>query len=191
MIDFKMLKEGDRVLIGLSGGKDSISLVHILHNFQRKLPFKIEIGCVTVDPQSLDYNPSSLKDYMKKLNIPYFYESDPIMERAKKSLQNDSICSFCARMKRGIIYNCARREKYNIIALGQHLDDIAESFIMSAFHNGLLRTMKANYEIKQGDLRVIRPLIYCREKMFKDFALDNKLHLIQENCPACFSSPTV
>ncbi len=86
---------------------------------------------------------------MKKLGVKYFYEQDPILERAKKTLQKDSFCSFCARMKRGIIYNCARREGYNVIALGQHLDDLAESFIMSSFHNGLLRTMKANYTIDQ------------------------------------------
>ena len=92
-------------------------------------------------------------------------------------------------MKRGIIYNCARREKYNVIALGQHLDDIAESFLMSVFHNGLLRTMKANYVNDAGDIRIIRPLIYCREKLFKDFALKGNLPVIQENCPACFQNP--
>ena len=111
------------------------------------------------------------------------------MKKAKQNLQNNSICSYCARMKRGIIYNCARREGYNVIALGQHLDDLAESFLMSVFHNGVLRTMKANYTIDAGDLRVIRPLIYCREKLFKDFAIANNLPVIQENCPACFSSP--
>jgi len=126
---------------------------------------------------------------MKKLGVKYFFERDPILERAKKSLQNDSICAYCARMKRGIIYNCARREGYNVIALGQHLDDLAESFLMSSFHNGLLRTMKANYVIDQGDLRVIRPLIYCREKLFKEFVLKNNVPVIQENCPACFSAP--
>ena len=92
-------------------------------------------------------------------------------------------------MKRGIIYNCARREGYNVIALGQHLDDLAESFLMSSFHNGLLRTMKAHYTIDQGDLRVIRPLIFCREKLFKEFTLKNNIPVIQENCPACFSAP--
>ena len=126
---------------------------------------------------------------MKSLGVPYFFESDKILDNAKKSLQNDSICSFCARMKRGIIYNCARREKYNVVALGQHLDDIAESFLMSIFHNGLLRTMKANYLNDKGDLRIIRPLIYCREKLFKDFAIKNNLPVIQENCPACFQNP--
>jgi len=187
--DFDMLRDGDRILVGMSGGKDSMSLLHTLLYFQKKVPFKIEIAGVTVDPQSSDYNPRPLIEYMKKLGVKYFFESDPILERAKKSLQNDSICAYCARMKRGIIYNCARREGYNVIALGQHLDDLCESFLMSSFHNGLLRTMKANYVIDQGDLRVIRPLIYCREKLFKEFTLKNNIPVIQENCPACFSVP--
>jgi tRNA(Ile)-lysidine synthase TilS/MesJ len=69
------------------------------------------------------------------------------------------------------------------------LDDLAESFVMSSFHNGCLRTMKASYTIDKGDLRVIRPLVYCREALFKDFALKEKLPVIEENCPACFSAP--
>jgi tRNA(Ile)-lysidine synthase TilS/MesJ len=73
--------------------------------------------------------------------------------------------------------------------MGQHLDDLAESFVMSVFHNGYLRTMKANYTIDKGDLRVIRPLVYCRENLFKDFAEKEKLPVITENCPACFSAP--
>lgn len=186
---FNMFQPNDRILVGMSGGKDSMTLLHALLYFKRKVPFKIDIGGVTINPQSNDYDPSPLIAYMKKLAIPYFFESDSIMANAKKNLQNNSICSYCARMKRGMIYNCARREKYNVIALGQHLDDLAESFLMSVFHNGLLRTMKANYTIDAGDLRVIRPLIYCREKMFKEFVMDNHLPIIQENCPACFSAP--
>lgn len=92
-------------------------------------------------------------------------------------------------MKRGMIYNCARREGYNVIAMGQHLDDLAESFVMSSFHNGVLRTMKANYTIDAGDLRVIRPLVTCREALFRDFSLKNKLPVVADNCPACFSAP--
>lgn len=92
-------------------------------------------------------------------------------------------------MKRGMIYSCARREGYNVIAMGQHLDDLAESFVMSSFHNGQLRTMKANYTIDKGDLRVIRPLVTCREKLFKDFSEAVKLPVISDNCPACFSAP--
>ena len=92
-------------------------------------------------------------------------------------------------MKRGMIYNCARREKYNVIAMGQHLDDLAESFVMSSFHNGTLRTMKANYTIDAGDLRVIRPLVSCRAALFKDFSQKSKFPIIADNCPACFSAP--
>ena len=187
--DFDMLHNNDRVLVCVSGGKDSLTLLHVMLNIKRKIPFKIDVGAVTVDPMSEDFDPSPLINYMKDLGVPYFFESDKILDNAKKSLQNDSICSFCARMKRGIIYNCARREKYNVIALGQHLDDLAESFLMSVFHNGLLRTMKANYTNDAGDIRIIRPLIYCREKLFKDFALKSNLPVIQENCPACFQNP--
>ena len=84
---------------------------------------------------------------MASLGIPYFLESDALVDRARVSMQKNSICSFCSRMKRGMIYSCARREGYNVIAMGQHLDDLAESFVMSSFHNGQLRTMKANYTI--------------------------------------------
>ena len=187
--DFDMLHNNDRVLVCVSGGKDSLTLLHVMLNIKKKIPFKIDVGAVTVDPMSEDFDPSPLISYMKDLGVPYFFESDKILDNAKKALQNDSICSFCARMKRGIIYNCARREKYNVIALGQHLDDIAESFLMSVFHNGLLRTMKANYTNDAGDIRIIRPLIYCREKLFKEFALKANLPVIQENCPACFQNP--
>ena len=187
--DFDMLHNNDRVLVCVSGGKDSLTLLHVMLNIKRKIPFKIDVGAVTVDPMSEDFDPSPLINYMKSLGVPYFFESDKILDNAKKSLQKDSICSYCARMKRGIIYNCARREKYNVIALGQHLDDLAESFLMSVFHNGLLRTMKANYTNDAGDIRIIRPLIYCREKLFKDFSLKANLPVIQENCPACFQNP--
>ena len=187
--DFDMLHPNDRILVCVSGGKDSLTLLHVMLNIKRKIPFKIEVGAMTVDPMSEDFDPSPLINYMKSLGVPYFFESDKILDNAKKSLQNDSICSFCARMKRGIIYNCARREKYNVIALGQHLDDIAESFLMSVFHNGILRTMKANYLNDKGDVRIIRPLIYCREKLFKDISLKANLPVIQENCPACFQNP--
>ena len=89
-----------------------------------------------------------------------------------------SICAFCSRMKRGRIYAAARREGYNVLALGQHLDDLAESFFMSVFHNGRLRTMKAAYKNKEGDLKIIRPLVYAREKSLRSFAEGSKLPII-------------
>lgn len=188
--DFEMIKDGDRVLVALSGGKDSLALIHILRHFQSVAPIKFTLGAVTVDPMVYEYNPAPLVPYLREeVGIPYFLERDAIVERAKTCMQKNSICAFCSRMKRGMIYNCARREGYNVIAMGQHLDDLAESFVMSAFHNGYLRTMKANYTIDKGDLRVIRPLVYCREALFREFSTQAALPIITDNCPACFSAP--
>jgi len=187
--DFDMIHEKDRILVCVSGGKDSLSLLHILLNLQARSPVKFDLGVVTVDPQTPQYNPEPLNYYVTKLGVPYYLESHSIVEKAKTSLQNDSICAFCSRMRRGVIYQCARRNKYNVIALGQHLDDLAESFMMSVLHNGKLRTMKANYLNDKGDVRVIRPLVYCREKFFKEISETEKLPIIVDNCPACFSAP--
>ncbi|HEC28054.1 MAG TPA: tRNA 2-thiocytidine biosynthesis protein TtcA [Gammaproteobacteria bacterium] len=188
--DFGMIREGDRVMLGLSGGKDSLSLLHILLHLRSVAPVNFDVAAMTVDPMSDSFDPSPLKDYIACLNIPYFYESQPIMDQGKKHMDGDSYCSWCARMKRGIMYSTARREGYNVIALAQHLDDLAESFLMSAFHGGQLRTMKAHYTISKGDLRVIRPLVYTREQQTGEFAQKNALPVIVENCPACFSMPT-
>ena len=113
-----MINDGDKVLVALSGGKCSLSLVHILRYFQRVAPIKFDIGAVTIDPMVVEYQPQPLIPYMKSIGVPYWLESDAIVERARTSMQNNSICSFCARMKRGMIYACARREGYNVIAMG-------------------------------------------------------------------------
>ena len=188
--EFDMIREGDRLLLGVSGGKDSLSLLHILLHLQSVAPINFEVAAITVDPMSDSFDPSPLKAYMQALGVPYFFESQPVLELGKEHMQGDSYCSWCARMKRGIMYSTARRENYNVIALGQHLDDLAESFLMSAFHSGELRSMKAHYTIDAGDLRVIRPLVYTRESQTREFALQADLPVIAENCPACFSMPT-
>jgi tRNA 2-thiocytidine biosynthesis protein TtcA len=188
--DYDMIQPDDRILLGLSGGKDSLSLLHILLHLQKHAPISFEVGAVTVDPQSDAFDPSALIPYLKGLGVPYFYQSEPILELADKHMDNNSFCAFCSRMKRGIIYSTARKNNYNVIALAQHLDDLAESFMMSAFHGGKLNTMKAHYVIDKGDLRVIRPLVYVRERQTQDFAEHAGLPVIPENCPACFDMPT-
>jgi selenocysteine lyase/cysteine desulfurase/tRNA(Ile)-lysidine synthase TilS/MesJ len=189
--DYNMVKEGDRIMVALSGGKDSLTLLHILLALKKKSPVKFEVGACTIDPQHPEYDPSPLKKYLESLGVPYFYEESPIMRLAKTCMDSKrvSICSFCARMKRGNLYSAARREGYNVIAMGQHLDDLAESFLMSAFHNGCLRTMKANYHVEEGDIRVIRPLVYVRERLTRQYASVRDLPIVNENCPACFDEP--
>ncbi len=187
--DYAMIRDGDRILLGLSGGKDSLSLLHILLDLRSKAPVRFELAACTVDPQSPDFDPSPLKPYLAELGIPYFYESQPIVAEAETKMKGDSFCAYCSRMRRGILYRIAREQGYNVLALAQHLDDLAETFLMSAFFGGQLRTMQAHYVIDAGDLRVIRPLIYARERQTRDFAERAGLPVISENCPACFSMP--
>ncbi|MEA3411066.1 MAG: ATP-binding protein [Pseudomonadota bacterium] len=188
--DFSMIRDRDRILLGLSGGKDSLTLLHLLRHFQLRAPIRFDFAIVTIDPMSGSFDPSALIPYTDSLGIEHYYRREPILDIAQAHMEKDSYCAFCARMKRGLMYDTARRHEYNVIALAQHLDDLAESFLMSAFHGGRLKTMKAHYRIDAGDLRVIRPLVYVRERQTAAFAAENKLPVITENCPACFSMPT-
>lgn len=187
--DFGMIRDGDRILLGLSGGKDSLSLLHLLLDLQKKAPIRFELAACTVDPQSPEFDPSPLKPYMAALGVPYFYESQPIVAEAAEHMKGDSFCAYCSRMRRGILYRLAREHGYNVLALAQHLDDFAESFMMSIFFGGKLRTMQAHYLNDAGDVRVIRPLVYARERQTRDFAVRAELPVIHENCPACFAMP--
>ena len=188
--DFDMIRSGDRILLGVSGGKDSLTLLHILLHLHRHSPVRFELGVVTVDPMVDGFDLAPLGPYLDALQVPRFLEQQPLLERARDHMRGDSYCSWCARMKRGIMYATARRENFNVLALAQHLDDLAESFLMSAFHGGQLRTMKAHYRTDSGDLRVIRPLVYARERQTRDYAVAADLPVIRDNCPACFRMPT-
>jgi tRNA(Ile)-lysidine synthase TilS/MesJ len=193
IVQWNMINDGDRLLLGLSGGKDSLSLLHLLLEFQRVRPIKFELEVCTIDPMTPSFDPSPLIPYVESLGLKYHYIKDDIVSRAnnagKSGKMVSSLCAFCARMKRGNLYSCARRNNCNKLVLAQHLDDCAESMMMSMMHNGVLRTMKANYAIDAGDLSVIRPLIYCREGLMTTFAKDANLPVINENCPACFEEP--
>lgn len=187
MQDWKMINDGDRVLLGLSGGKDSLSLLHVLLHLQRVAPVKFELACATVDPVTPSFDPSPLIPYVEALGVKYFYLKDHIVDYAGE-IKPSSLCSYCARMKRGALYTCALQNGYNVLALAQHLDDLAESFVMNSMHNGNLRTMRAKYVADKG-VTVIRPLAYAREHLTADFAKDSNLPVINENCPACFEEP--
>ncbi|EEC43307.1 predicted protein, partial [Phaeodactylum tricornutum CCAP 1055/1] len=193
VMQWEMLEEGDRLLLGLSGGKDSLSLLHCLLEFQKKLPIKFEIEVCTIDPMTPSFDPSPLIPYINTLGLKYHFIKDNIVSRASSSGKDgkvvSSLCAYCARMKRGNLYACARRNNCNKLVLAQHLDDCAESFMMSVMHNGFLRTMKANYQINAGGISVIRPLAYCRESLMTEFARSANLPVINENCPACFEEP--
>eukprot|EP01103_Thecamoeba_quadrilineata_P015083 TRINITY_DN4658_c0_g2_i1.p1 TRINITY_DN4658_c0_g2~~TRINITY_DN4658_c0_g2_i1.p1 ORF type:complete len:974 (+),score=172.47 TRINITY_DN4658_c0_g2_i1:1-2922(+) len=192
--EFGMIKNGDRIIVCVSGGKDSLTMVHLLKHQQYLLGskgIKFDMCAVTVDPLDHDsFDPRPLQKYFDGLGLEYHLLSQGILAQAKSMENCDSICSFCSRMKRGTLYSFARANGWNVLAIGQHLDDMVESFLMSAFHNGLLRSMKAHYTVKDGDLRIIRPLVYVRERELATFARNNRLPVVNENCPGCFTAPT-
>lgn len=188
--DFDMIRDGDRILLGVSGGKDSLSLLHVLGHLRSYAPVRFELGVVTVDPEVEGFDPSPLTAYYESLGLPWYYRRQPIMEEAKTRMDGHSFCAYCARMKRGIMYSTCRKQDFNVLALAQHLDDLAESFLMSAFHQGKLETMKAHYVVDAGDLRVIRPLALVRETQTAAFAANANLPVVPDSCPACFDAPT-
>ena len=187
--DFDMIRDGDRILLGVSGGKDSLSLLQILGHLRSYAPVKFELAVVTVDPQVAGFEPAALQPYYTAMGIEYYLQRQPIMAQAATNMDGDSFCSYCSRMKRGIMYTTCRQYGYNVLALAQHLDDLAESLFMSMFHGGQLRTMKAHYLNDAGDIRIIRPLVYCRETQTHAYARDSGLPIVPDSCPACFSAP--
>jgi tRNA(Ile)-lysidine synthase TilS/MesJ len=188
--DFDMIRPGDRILLGVSGGKDSLSLLEVLRHLKGYAPVSFDLAVLTIDPEVPGFEPEPLTDWYNRRRVPWHYERQPIMAQASKNMDGDSFCAYCARMKRGIMYRICRDRGYNVLALAQHLDDLAESLFMSMFHGGQLRTMKAHYRNDAGDVRIIRPLVYCRERQTRDYAFAAALPVVADSCPACFQMPT-
>ncbi|NBC47690.1 MAG: tRNA 2-thiocytidine biosynthesis protein TtcA [Gammaproteobacteria bacterium] len=188
--DYQMIRDGDRILLGVSGGKDSLSLLEVLRHLRRYAPVRFELAVLTIDPEVPGFEPEPLTDWYRRLGLTWHYERQPIMEQAQQHMDGDSFCAYCARMKRGIMYRLCRLHGYNVLALAQHLDDLAESLLMSMFHGGQLRTMKAHYRNDAGDVRIVRPLVYCRERQTRDYATAANLPVVPDSCPACFQMPT-
>ncbi len=185
---YGLIKEGDKVLLGLSGGKDSMLLALILARLKAHAPFKFEFKAITIDygrGGEYDY----IFEYCNKYNIPYELYRTKIYEALEeKKRPNSSYCSFCSRMRRGALYSKALEGGYNKVALAHHLDDAAESFIMNLSYNGSLRSMPPIYKAENG-LIVIRPLIFVRERQIIDFIANNNIYIAPDcNCPINWQS---
>lgn len=178
--DFRMIRPTDRVLLALSGGKDSLALLQLLAHLRHSAPVDFDLEVVTVDPCTEGFRPAPLRPYVEALGLVHHYKTTNLHARARSQMRGYSFSAFAARIRRGIMYRVARERRCTVLALAQHLDDIAESFLMSLFHGGELRTMKAHYRTDAGDLRVIRPLCYCRERQLRDFATSARLPVIPD-----------
>ena len=184
-VEFRLIGEGDRVLVGLSGGKVSLALVHILKHIQKHAPFRFEFEACTVKYGMPDENYQYLVEHCKEHGIKHTIYETNIFEISQDTIrENSSFCSYFSRMRRGALYTYASEHGFNKVALGHHLDDTVESFFMNMFYNGTLRAMAPIYKTDRG-FHLIRPLIQVREKQLRAFVDENSLQPIgDEACPA-------
>ncbi len=181
---YDLIKEGDKILLGLSGGKDSLTLAHTLKHMQRVAPFKFEFKALTV-AYGMGENLETLHNHCVQYDIPHEILDTKIYDLAKEKIrENSSFCSFFSRMRRGALYTYAIENGYEKVALAHHLDDAVESFFMNFTYNGSLRSMPPVYRAKNG-LEVIRPFIHVRERQLRDQAKESDMPLItDEACPS-------
>lgn len=181
---YNLISEGDKVLLGLSGGKDSLTLAHILKHMQSHAPFEFEFETVTVSyGMGEDYG--FLSEHCKAHGIKHSVYKTEIFDIAQEKIRkNSSFCSFFSRMRRGSLYSAALDRGFGKLALAHHMDDAMESFFMNLFYNGAMRSMPPIYKAYNG-LFVIRPLIMARERQLRDFATTNGFVTVgDEACPA-------
>ena len=181
--EYGLIKEGDGVLVGFSGGKDSLTLIHSLNRLKKVVPYNFEFKAVTVT-YGMGERVEFLSNHCKEHGIEHEIIDTQIFDLAgEKIRKNSSFCSFFSRMRRGYLYSTAQEQGYNKVALGHHLDDAMESFFMNFFYNGTMRSMPPIYKAENG-LEVIRPLIFCRERQLRAFANTNEIRVIgDEACP--------
>lgn len=181
--EFGLIKDGDSVLLGLSGGKDSMLLCTILARMQKYAPFKFRLKACTID-----YGRGGEYDYIaahcEKLGVEFEHYKTDIYKILESKIREGSVfCSFCSRMRRGALYTKAQEGGFNKLALAHHLDDAAESFFMNLTYNGSLRSMPPKYRADNG-LVVVRPLIFVRERQIIDWVAQNEIYIAPDcNCP--------
>ena len=181
-----MIQDGDRIMVCISGGKDSLTMLNILLNLRDHAPINFELLAVNLDQKQPGFPEEVLPQYFETLGVDY-----KILEEDTYSLVTDMVaegktyCGWCSRFRRGILYKFAKQNGYAKIALGHHRDDMIETLFLNMFHGGKLKTMPAKLLSDDGQNMVIRPLAYCREKDIERYAKLKALPIIP--CNLCGS----
>ena len=183
---YEMIKEGDRIAIGVSGGKDSVALLAGMANLRRFYPKKFDIVAITLDPRfgGVDGDFSKIEELCKALDVEYVIKRTQLAEVIFDIRKESNPCSLCARMRRGALHDAAKENGCNKIALGHHLDDVAETFIMNLFNGGTLDCFMPVTYLSRKDIYMIRPMIFARESDCARVVRRENLPTVKSNCPA-------
>lgn len=182
--EYDMIDDGDKIAVGLSGGKDSIALLSALAGIRRFYPKKFTLIAITVDT-GLDYDEDekrALKEYVNSLDVEYVVTKTEIAKVVFEMRKESNPCSLCANMRRGALNGTAKELGCNKVALGHHGDDLVETFFLSMLYEGRLSTFHPVTTLSRADLSVIRPMIYVRERDVASFSKDKPI--LHNPCPA-------
>ena len=180
---YNMIEENDKIAICLSGGKDSITMLHAFKALQRFYPKKFDIIAISIDPGFEFFDTDFLQNMCNELEIPLFIDKSNAKEIVFKIRKEKNPCSLCANLRRGIINSVAIREGCNKIALGHNEDDVLETFLLNLFYTGSINTFSPVSYMDRSKITLIRPLIYTSEKDTRRFVRKNNLEVMPKVCP--------